>query len=214
MTQRHDDEDKRHIRLTAPFPTFELQEKDESMASNILKELLTRNSKFTQNFKAPPDLMTMAAAVRNSGSGVIILSCSDPRLNPYQIFGVDPSIKGVTMVRNAGGRALDAIRTISVLQTIGNPKIVLVVHHTDCGMTHYHDADIKDALLQIAPKEKDTINSMKYGEIVGTIEESLREDVALLRTSPLVKPGTWIVGLKYDTGTGVVTQIEEVHAGQ
>ncbi len=72
----------------------------------------------------------MAKAVRSSGSGVIILSCSDPRLNPYQIFGVDPTIKGVTMVRNAGGRALDAIRTISVLQTIGNPKTVVVLHHT------------------------------------------------------------------------------------
>jgi carbonic anhydrase len=35
-------------------------------------------------------------------------------------------------------------------------------------MTHYHDADIKDALVQIAPKEKDTINTLKYGEIVGT----------------------------------------------
>lgn len=72
----------------------------------------------------------MAAAVRNSGTGVMILSCSDPRLNPYQIFGIDPTIKGVTMIRNAGGRAVDAIRTISVLQTIGNPRTILVVHHT------------------------------------------------------------------------------------
>ena len=74
--------------------------------------------------------MAMAQAIRGSGAGVIILSCSDPRLNPYQIFGIDPSIKGVTMVRNAGGRAFDAIRTISVLQSIGNPKTVVVLHHT------------------------------------------------------------------------------------
>lgn len=72
----------------------------------------------------------MAQAVRQSGSGIVILSCSDPRLNPYEIFGVDSTIKGVTMVRNAGGRAFDAIRTISVLQTIGNPKTIIVLHHT------------------------------------------------------------------------------------
>jgi carbonic anhydrase len=34
------------------------------------------------------------------------------------------------MVRNAGGRAFDAIRTLSVLQTIGNPGTIVVMHHT------------------------------------------------------------------------------------
>jgi hypothetical protein len=34
------------------------------------------------------------------------------------------------MVRNAGGRAFDAIRTLSVLQTIGNPGTIVVLHHT------------------------------------------------------------------------------------
>ena len=34
------------------------------------------------------------------------------------------------MVRNVGGRALDAIRTLSVLQTIGSPGTIVVMHHT------------------------------------------------------------------------------------
>ncbi len=34
------------------------------------------------------------------------------------------------MVRNAGGRAFDAIRTLAVLQTIGNPGTIVVMHHT------------------------------------------------------------------------------------
>jgi hypothetical protein len=34
------------------------------------------------------------------------------------------------MVRNAGGRAFDAIRTLSVLQTIGAPGTIVVMHHT------------------------------------------------------------------------------------
>lgn len=72
----------------------------------------------------------MVQAVRQTGAGTIILSCSDPRLNPYEVLGVDSTIKGVTMVRNAGGRAMDAIRTISILQTIGNAKTVVVLHHT------------------------------------------------------------------------------------
>lgn len=34
------------------------------------------------------------------------------------------------MIRNAGGRAFDAIRTMSVLQTIGQTKTVIIMHHT------------------------------------------------------------------------------------
>jgi carbonic anhydrase len=69
------------------------------------------------------------------------------------------------MVRNAGGRAFDAIRTLSVLQTIGAPGTIVVMHHTDCGLTHYHDDNIKAALGEIAPEEKEAIEGMKFGEI-------------------------------------------------
>lgn len=34
------------------------------------------------------------------------------------------------MVRNAGGRAFDAIRTLAALQTIGAPGTIVVMHHT------------------------------------------------------------------------------------
>ncbi|EHK18195.1 uncharacterized protein TRIVIDRAFT_44787 [Trichoderma virens Gv29-8] len=179
------------------------------MASKVLKELLNRNAKIVENYKAPPSLVPMVQATRESGAGTIILSCSDPRLNPYQIFGVDSTIKGVTMVRNAGGRAMDAIRSISILQTIGNAKTVVVLHHTDCGMTHYHDATIKEALIEIAPQEKDTINASKYGEIAGLIEDSVKEDVDLLSSSPFILPGTSIVGLKLDIFTGAITKVTE-----
>lgn len=72
------------------------------------------------------------------------------------------------MVRNAGGRAFDAIRTLAVLQTIGSPGTIVVMHHTDCGMTHFHDDAIKAALTEIAPEEKNSIESSKFGEITGS----------------------------------------------
>jgi carbonic anhydrase len=34
------------------------------------------------------------------------------------------------MVRNAGGRAVDAIKSLAVLQTIAGPNVVVVMHHT------------------------------------------------------------------------------------
>jgi carbonic anhydrase len=41
----------------------------------------------------------------------------------------------------------------------------------------------------------------------------LKEDVAFLRDSPFIQPGTWIVGLKYDIATGVVTKVDETKTG-
>ncbi|KAH9206827.1 carbonic anhydrase [Leptodontidium sp. 2 PMI_412] len=142
--------------------------------------------------------------MRATKQGVVVLSCSDPRLNPYQVLGIDATLKA-TMVRNAGGRVLDAIRTLAILQTIGNPGTIVVMHHTDCGMTHFHDDAIKKALIEVAPGEKESIEGSKFGEIAG----SVLEDLALLRASPLIKKTTQIVGLKYDIHTGVLTQVHE-----
>ena len=76
------------------------------------------------------------------------------------------------MVRNAGGRAFDAIRTLAVLQTIGAPGTIVVLHHTDCGMTHFHDHQIKTALTELAPEEQASIEAMKFGEIKGYVGSS------------------------------------------
>ncbi|KAG4412348.1 hypothetical protein IFR04_014505, partial [Cadophora malorum] len=94
-----------------------------------LAEMLARNGKNAATYQAPPALMKMVEQMRATNQGVVVLSCSDPRLNPYQILGLDATLKA-TMVRNAGGRVLDAIRTFAVLQTIGSPGTIVVMHHT------------------------------------------------------------------------------------
>ncbi|KAL6253142.1 hypothetical protein RBB50_000863 [Rhinocladiella similis] len=177
------------------------------MPSKPLTEMLARNSKFAQTYQAPPGLKQMATKIRASGAGVVVLSCSDPRLNPYQILGLDSTLPA-TMVRNAGGRAFDAIRTLSVLQTIGHPATIVIMHHTDCGMSHFHDADVKQALLEISPDASELIQSLEFGEIKSGIEDSLRQDIAILKASPLINKSTQIVGLKYDIHTGVLTQFD------
>ncbi|KAK5723476.1 hypothetical protein LTR15_005174 [Elasticomyces elasticus] len=102
------------------------------------------------------------------------------------------------MVRNAGGRVFDAIRTLAVLQTIGAPGTIIVMHHTA----------VKKALIEIAPEASQSIEASSFGEITGSIEESVREDLALLKASPLIKKSTLLLGMKYDIETGVLTVVE------
>jgi carbonic anhydrase len=51
------------------------------------------------------------------------------------------------MVRNAGGRAFDAIRTLSVLQTIGNPGTIVVMHHTGKRESAHHQDELHSTKL-------------------------------------------------------------------
>jgi hypothetical protein len=39
------------------------------------------------------------------------------------------------------------------------------VDDIDCGMSHFHDHTIKEALIELAPQEKSSIEAMKFGEI-------------------------------------------------
>ena len=54
---------------------------------------LTSCSKYAATYQAPPGLMQMANTMRNSGAGVVVVSCSDPRLNPYHILGIDANLR-------------------------------------------------------------------------------------------------------------------------
>ena len=48
---------------------------------------------------------------------------------------------------------------------------------------------------------KQHITNMK-----SSVEESIKEDIALLRASPLIRKDTQIVGLKYEIDTGLLSE--------
>jgi carbonic anhydrase len=60
---------------------------------------------------------------------------------------------------------VDAMRSINALDAIGNLGSLIVVHHTDCGMTHMPDANVRKMLKARAPELEGEIDGMKFGEI-------------------------------------------------
>lgn len=123
------------------------------------------------------------------------------------MFLLTPST-GAVFIRNAGGRVLDAGRSLAVLGLIGNPETIVVMHHADCGMTHFHDDAVKAHLHEISPDAGDAIEGIKdYGQMLGPIEDSIKQDAEILSKSPFIKQGTNIVGLKYNTFTGGLEEI-------
>ena len=93
------------------------------------------------------------------------VSCFDARIHPNDFFGIKPGEANI--LNNAGGRVDgDAIRSLVVLDSIAGVSTVIVIHHTDCGLTHSTDGEIKEKLTKKAPEYAKEIDTMKFGEII------------------------------------------------
>ena len=108
----------------------------------------------------------------------------------------------------AGGRAIDALRSVTVAQHLFGIKNVVIVHHTYCGATsfttdglidaykHEHDADISS----IYERESISINDFVT---------SLEHDTRLMRESKGTPPHANIYGYLYDIDTDELSLVVE-----
>src|SRR5215217_7408507 len=68
---------------------------------------------------------------------VAVVVCMDARIDPARALGLEEGDAHV--IRNAGGRISDALRSLAISQTLLGTEEVLIVHHTDCGMLTFTD---------------------------------------------------------------------------
>ena len=74
------------------------------------------------------------------------------------------------MVRTAGGRVHSEMNTLLVLLAVGNAGkkgVIMVVHHTDCGLQSISDDEIKEVLRKSVESDDgvEMLNDMKFGSI-------------------------------------------------
>ena len=108
----------------------------------------------------------------------------------------------------AGGRAIDALRSITVAQHLFGIKNIVIVHHTHCGATsftadgiidaykHEHDADIS------ALYERESIS-------ISDFVTSLKHDTRLVRESKGTPQDVNIYGYVYDIDTDELSLVAE-----
>ncbi|HEX4933140.1 MAG TPA: carbonic anhydrase [Gemmatimonadaceae bacterium] len=157
--------------------------------------------------------------------GFAILTCMDARLDPAKYAGLREGDAHV--IRNAGGRASDdAIRSLVISHKLLGTNEWFVIHHTNCGMEFFTNAQMGDLLeqsLDTAELGPDGFTDVGKGpgspvgkEIdwltISDREQSVVEDVERIRNHPLV-PGTIpIHGLLYDVASGRLTEVPRATA--
>jgi carbonic anhydrase len=106
----------------------------------------------------------------------------------------------------AGGRAIDALRSITVAQHLFGMQNIVVVHHSHCGATTF----TADGIISAYRNEHNTDISDLYerGSIcIEDYEASLKRDTALIRSHAGTPKHVNIFGYFYDIDTGVLTEV-------
>jgi len=128
---------------------------------------------------------------------VAVLTCMDARLLPARFLGLKEGDAHV--IRNAGGRASDdAIRSLAISQQLLGTNEVVVIHHTDCGMLTFGNEDLRKKLKQQLDADAEHIDFLPFKDL----EQSVRDDVATIKNSPLLLKNIEVNGFIYNVNSG------------
>ena len=132
---------------------------------------------------------------------IAILTCMDARIIPSRALGLEEGDAHV--IRNAGGRARDALRSLIISQRLLGTREVAVIHHTDCGMLTFTNRDLREKVKEDLGSDTGEFDFLPFQDL----DDSVREDVEFLLATQLLNPDTLIRGFVYDVRTGRLREV-------
>lgn len=92
----------------------------------------------------------------------------------------------------------DALRSLIISYKLLGTQEFLVIHHTDCGMLTFTKDQLRDQLRRDLGGDASTIDFLPFSDL----DESVRRDVQIIRSSPLIPRDIAVSGFVYDVRTG------------
>lgn len=160
----------------------------------VIDELIESNREYRRDFTA--GRLPMPPRRR-----VAIVTCMDARILPSRMLGLD--IGDAHVIRNAGGRAAEAVRSLVISQQLLGTREVAVIHHTDCGMLTFTNEALRAQVKADLGVDVSATDFLPFA----SVEQSVRDDVGLLRASRLIATDIPIRGFVYDVHSGGLTEI-------
>lgn len=161
----------------------------------VFDEFLEANRQYAESFDSG-DLPVPPAR------RVAVVTCMDARLHPEDFLGID--LGDAHVIRNAGGRVSeDAIRSLVISQRLLGTNEVVVIHHTDCGMMTFENEDLAEKIREDLGVDASDRDFLTFSDL----EQSVRDDVQILRNSELISDDITLVGAVYEVESGEVREI-------
>ena len=134
-------------------------------------------------------------------TGVAVVACMDARLVLERILDLRPGDAHV--LRNAGGTVTDdMLRSLVVSQRLLGTREVMLVHHTDCGMTR----DLS-AMLEGMQREVGRLPPFPLLAFAD-VAVDLRASMERVRTCPFLLHRDRVRGFIFDVAGGGLTELE------
>lgn len=130
-----------------------------------------------------------------------VLLCMDARIDPIRALGL--RYGHAHIIRNAGGRMADALRSLSISQRLVGTREVAVIHHTECAMMTFTDDDMRQRLREEAGFIADHLAFLPFRDL----DQAVRDDLGVYRSSPLVKQDVVLRGFVYDVASGLLREV-------
>ncbi|HEY1273793.1 MAG TPA: carbonic anhydrase [Thermoleophilaceae bacterium] len=160
----------------------------------VTDDLLANNERYAESFDKG-DLPLPPA------KNLAVVACMDARLDVHKILGLQEGDAHV--IRNAGGIVTDEeIRSLAISQHLLGTREIVLIHHTECGMLTFSDADFRDKMEGEAG-ERPRWESGAFGDL----EEDVRAGIATIKDSPFIPNKDSVRGFVYDVKTGRLNEV-------
>ena len=166
------------------FPSFEFQ------------DVLAANAQFASGFEH-------SELTGTARRGLAIVTCMDSRISPLAVTGMQAG--DAKILRNAGARVTDdVLRTLVLASYLLGVNRVLVMPHTHCRMAIADEASIHATINEQFGVDT---SSLEF-RTVSNQRQALTEDVARIRSYPLLQKGVSVAGAIYNVSTGRLEPVD------
>lgn len=160
----------------------------------VIEETLHANQQYASGFSKgnlpmPP------------GRKLAVVVCMDARIDPARALGLEEGDAHV--IRNAGGRVSEALRSLTISQLLLGTEEVAVIHHTDCGMLTFTDDSLRKDVRAKLNADADHVAFLPFSDV----EQSVKDDLVQYRQSTIVRQDIPVRGFVYDVKTGRLTEV-------
>jgi carbonic anhydrase len=134
-------------------------------------------------------------------AGVAIVTCMDSRIDPLRLIGLEPG--DAKIFRNPGGRVTpQALEALVLGVHLLNVERILVIPHTRCAMASSSEAELRERVGASAGQDA----SWQSFHVIEDQRAALAEDVARVRSHPLIPESVRVGGFLYDVDSGLLDQ--------
>ena len=185
-----------------------------SKATDNVNNLISENAKYVSGFDKgdlalPParkyliGMLNPKPVLEAATNTLALVTCMDARIDPAAAFGIN--LGDAHVIRNAGGNAKDALRSILISQHLLGTREIILVKHTGCGMLTFQNAD---ALKVVAQNQGAGVLSSTFDfQPFPDLEQGVRDDLLWLKNNGAVVKDTELSGWIYEVESGKTRRV-------